>query len=45
MRPGQRLDVQVAFRDPGQAATGFEVDACMAGSDHTVTCANDPGGH
>jgi predicted Zn finger-like uncharacterized protein len=45
MRPGQRLDVQVAFRDPGQAATGFEVDACMAGSDHTVTCANDAGGH
>jgi predicted Zn finger-like uncharacterized protein len=45
MRPGQRVDVQVAFRDPGQAATGFEVDACMAGSDHTVTCANDAGGH
>ncbi len=44
MRPGQRVDVQVAFRDPGQAATGFEVDACMAQSDHTVTCANDPGG-
>lgn len=45
MRPGQRVDVQVAFRDPGQAATGFEVDACMRESDHTVTCANDPGGH
>jgi predicted Zn finger-like uncharacterized protein len=45
MRPGQRVDVQVALRDPGQAATGFEVDACMAGRDHTVTCANDPGGH
>ena len=45
MRPGQRVDVQVAFRDPGQAATGFEVDACMAQSDHTVTCANDPGAH
>jgi predicted Zn finger-like uncharacterized protein len=45
MRPGQRVDVQVAFRDPGQAATGFEVDACMAGADHTVTCANDAGAH
>jgi predicted Zn finger-like uncharacterized protein len=45
MRPGQRVDVQVAFRDPGQAATGFEVDACMAQRDHTVTCANDAGGH
>jgi predicted Zn finger-like uncharacterized protein len=45
MRPGQRVDVQVAFRDPGQAATGFEVDACMARSDRTVTCANDAGGH
>jgi predicted Zn finger-like uncharacterized protein len=45
MQPGQRVDVQVAFRDPGQSATGFEVDACMADSAHTVTCANDPGGH
>jgi predicted Zn finger-like uncharacterized protein len=45
MRPGQRVDVQVAFRDPGQSATGFEVDACMTGGDHTVTCANDAGGH
>jgi predicted Zn finger-like uncharacterized protein len=45
MQPGQRVDVQVAFRDPGQSATGFEVDACMADSDHTVTCANDAGGH
>ena len=45
MAPGQRVDVQVAFQDPGQAATGFEIDACMAGQHHTVTCANDPGGH
>jgi Protein of unknown function (DUF3426) len=45
MQPGQRVDVQVAFRDPGQSVTGFEVDACMAGSDHIVTCANDAGGH
>jgi hypothetical protein len=44
MAPGQRIDVQVAFQDPGQAATGFEIDACMAGRAHTVTCANDPGG-
>ena len=44
MAPGQRVDVQVAFQDPGQAATGFEIDACMAGHAHTVTCANDPGG-
>lgn len=45
MAPGQRVDVQVAFQDPGQAATGFELDACMARHDRTVTCANDPGGH
>jgi predicted Zn finger-like uncharacterized protein len=45
MAPGQRVDVQVAFRDPGQAATGFEIDACMAGHARAVTCANDPGGH
>jgi hypothetical protein len=38
------VDVQVAFQDPGQAATGFEIDACMAGHAHAVTCANDPGG-
>jgi predicted Zn finger-like uncharacterized protein len=42
MAPGQRVDVQVAFQDPGQAATGFEIDACMARGDHTVSCANDP---
>jgi predicted Zn finger-like uncharacterized protein len=43
MAPGQRVDVQVAFQDPGQAATGFEIDACMALRDHAVTCANDTG--
>jgi predicted Zn finger-like uncharacterized protein len=43
MAPGQRVDVQVAFQDPGQAATGFEIDACMSVRDHNVTCANDTG--
>jgi predicted Zn finger-like uncharacterized protein len=43
--PGQRIDVQVAMQDPGQVATGFEIDACMPGHDHTVMCANDPGSH
>ncbi|MGC1458876.1 MAG: zinc-ribbon and DUF3426 domain-containing protein [Steroidobacteraceae bacterium] len=43
--PGQRIDVQVAMQDPGQVATGFEIDACMPGHDHTVMCANDPGTH
>ncbi len=42
---GQRIDVQVALQDPGQVATGFEIDACMPGHDHTVVCANDPGNH
>jgi predicted Zn finger-like uncharacterized protein len=45
MAPGQRVDVQVVFHDPGQAATGFEIDACMAGHGRTVTCANDPAAH
>ncbi len=45
MAPGQRVDVQVVFRDPGQAATGFEIDACIAGHARTVTCANDPAAH
>ena len=43
MAPGERVDVQVDFRDPGQAVTGFELDACMAAHDRTVSCANDPG--
>ena len=31
MAPGQRVDVQVDFRDPGQAVTGFELTpACPA---------------
>jgi predicted Zn finger-like uncharacterized protein len=42
---GQRVDVQVALQDPGQIATGFEIDACMPGHDHAVLCANDPGSH
>ncbi|HEX3837105.1 MAG TPA: DUF3426 domain-containing protein [Steroidobacteraceae bacterium] len=42
MAPGQRVDLQVAFQDPGRSATGFEIDACMARRDHTVSCANDP---
>jgi predicted Zn finger-like uncharacterized protein len=45
LAPGQRVDAQVAFQDPGQAATGFEIDACMAGHNHNVTCTNDPGSH
>jgi predicted Zn finger-like uncharacterized protein len=45
LAPGQRVDAQIAFQDPGQAATGFEIDACMAGHNHNVTCTNDPGSH
>ena len=45
MAPGQRVDVQVAFQDPGRAATGFEIDACMPGHGGAVLCANDPGTH
>jgi predicted Zn finger-like uncharacterized protein len=42
MAPGQRVDLQVAFQDPGRSATGFEIDACMARRDLTISCANDP---
>ena len=45
MAPGQRVDAQVAFQDPGQTATGFEIDACMVSQYGTVVCANDPGRH
>ena len=45
LAPGQRIDVQVALQDPGQNATGFEIDACMNGHNHSIVCANDPGSH
>jgi predicted Zn finger-like uncharacterized protein len=41
LAPGQRIDAQVAFVDPGPSAEGFELDACLADRLKRVLCAND----
>jgi predicted Zn finger-like uncharacterized protein len=39
--PGQRLDAEMVFVDPGQQAVGFEIDACLPSPEGQITCAND----
>jgi predicted Zn finger-like uncharacterized protein len=39
--PGERVDAQMAFVDPGKNAVGFEIDACLPGASARVHCAND----
>jgi len=39
--PGERVDAQMAFVDPGKNAVGFEIDACLPASSTRVYCAND----
>ena len=39
--PGERVDAQMAFVDPGRAAVGFEIDACLPALSARVHCAND----
>ena len=41
--PGERIDAEMGFVDPGANAVGFEIDACLPTSDGEVTCANDTG--
>jgi predicted Zn finger-like uncharacterized protein len=38
---GERVDAQMAFVDPGRAAVGFEIDACLPTLSAQVHCAND----
>lgn len=38
---GQRIDAEMTFKDPGQNAVGFEIDACLAQASGRVACAND----
>ncbi len=38
---GQRLDAQVAVRDPGPEASSFELDVCLPGPAGTLRCASD----
>ena len=38
---GQRIDAEMTFKDPGQNAVGFEIDACLATASGGIACAND----
>jgi len=40
--PGQRIDAEMAFVDPGSNAVGFEIDACLPAPAGGIACANDP---
>jgi hypothetical protein len=41
--PGERIDAEMGFVDPGANAVGFEIDACLPAAGGEVTCANDAG--
>jgi len=38
---GQRIDAEMTFKDPGQDAVGFEIDACLPSPEGRIACAND----
>jgi hypothetical protein len=40
---GQRLDAEMTFKDPGQDAVGFEIDACLPSASGRILCANEVG--
>jgi predicted Zn finger-like uncharacterized protein len=39
LAPDQRLDAELVLDDPGSKAAGFELDACLPGSDGRLHCA------
>jgi len=41
LTPGERVDATLLILDPGKNAEGFEIDVCLRGADHRITCAND----
>jgi predicted Zn finger-like uncharacterized protein len=41
LKPGERVDANVAVRDPGNDADSFEVDICLRNGDKKISCAND----
>jgi hypothetical protein len=43
--PNQRIDADLNVIDPGKAAVGFEIDACLRGENGAVGCANDARSH
>ena len=41
LEPDQRIDAELHVMDPGQAAVGFEIDACLRAENGSVGCANE----
>ncbi|HEX6638386.1 MAG TPA: DUF3426 domain-containing protein [Steroidobacteraceae bacterium] len=41
LEPDQRIDAELHVMDPGKAAIGFEIDACLRGEGGAIGCAND----
>jgi hypothetical protein len=41
LEPDQRIDAELHVIDPGKAAIGFEIDACLRSASGTIGCAND----
>ena len=41
LEPDQRIDAELHVVDPGKAAEGFEIDACLRAENGVVGCATD----
>jgi predicted Zn finger-like uncharacterized protein len=41
LEPDQRIDAELHVIDPGKAAIGFEIDACLRGESGSIGCAHD----
>ena len=41
LEPDQRIDAELHVIDPGKAAIGFEIDACLRGEGGEIGCANE----
>lgn len=41
LEPDQRIDAELHVIDPGRAAIGFEIDACLRAPDGAIGCASD----
>ena len=41
LEPDQRIDAELHVIDPGRAAIGFEIDACLRAESGAIGCAND----
>jgi predicted Zn finger-like uncharacterized protein len=41
LEPDQRIDAELHVIDPGKAAIGFEIDACLRAASGAIGCANE----